>query len=140
MKKLIEAARHSEFVRKKNKFLRFQFAAVLATGVDFIMTILFKEYVGMYYTWAVAAGATCGAIVAFSFNRYWVFKSMERHAGHQAIRYIFVVLGGILLNTTGTYLITSGLQMPYLVSKAITSLIIGFTYSYHFSKRFVFYA
>lgn len=140
MKKLFQAARQSNFVRKKNKFLRFQLAAVLATGVDFLMTIFFKEYIHLYYTEAVALGATCGAVAAFTFNRYWVFKSLEKHPAEQAMRYLLVVSGGIILNTTGTYLFTSGLELPYLVSKAITALIIGFTYSYQFSKRFVFYA
>ena len=122
------------------KFLRFQLTALLATAIDFFITILLKEIFKIHYTFAVAGGATAGAFTAFSINRYWVFHSIKRHPINQSIRYFFVASGSILLNTFGTYLFTESFHLSYLVSKAIIALIIGFTYSFYFSKRFVFYA
>lgn len=123
----------------RNRFMRFQVTAVLATAIDFIMTIFFKEAVGMHYSYAVGGGATCGAITAFSINRYWVFRSVEAHPIRQAVRYILVAVGSVVLNTAGTYAVTEGFHFPYLISKTIVGIIVGFTYSYHLSKRFVFY-
>jgi putative flippase GtrA len=124
----------------KKKFLKFQLTAFLATSIDFLVTIILKENIGVYYTLAVAGGAFAGACTAFTINRYWVFKSLVGHPVSQGLRYILVAAGSIVLNTAGTYLLTESIHSPYLVSKAIVSLIIGFTYSYYFSKRFVFYA
>lgn len=124
---------------KRNHFFRFQLTAIIATAVDFLMTIFFKEVCQFHYTYAVASGAICGAITAFTVNRYWVFKSLETHPVKQAIRYIMVVAGSVVLNTAGTYLMTEKFNFQYLISKSIVGLIVGFTYSYHFSKRFVFY-
>ena len=122
------------------RFFRFQLTALLATSVDFFLTIVLKENFHLYYATAVAGGACAGAITAFTINRYWVFRSLENHPVGQLFRYFLVAFGSVLLNTAGTYLFTEGFQTSYLVSKAIVSLIIGFTYSYYFSKRFVFYA
>ena len=121
-------------------FFRFQLTALMATTVDFFITILLKEKFHIHYTLAVAGGAGSGAITAFAINRYWVFRSLEKHPLEQLIRYFIVAIGSILLNTAGTYLLTESFHFSYLVSKAIVALVIGFTYSYYFAKRFVFYA
>lgn len=122
------------------KFLRFQMTAILATSVDFLITIFLKEQFQMHYTVAVAGGAFAGAFTAFSLNRYWVFHSFAKQLLGQGLRYVMVAAGSILLNTGGTYLLTESFYFSYLVSKAIIAIIFGFTYSYYFSKRFVFYA
>jgi putative flippase GtrA len=127
-------------LNNNKKFLRFQLTAIIATVVDFLFTIILKEIYHLNYSIAVAIGATLGAITAFSINRYWVFRSMETHPVEQGLRYLLVAAGSIVLNTAGTYLLTELTYFPYIVSKAIIALVIGFTYSYYFSKRFVFYA
>ncbi len=125
--------------KKSSPFFRFQLTAFIATIVDFLITILVKELTSLHYSWAVAIGAACGAITAFSINRYLVFQSLQTHPAQQAIRYLLVVIGSIVLNTFGTYLVTENFHSQYLISKAIIAILVGFTYSYHFSKRFVFY-
>jgi putative flippase GtrA len=122
------------------KFMRFQLTAVIATSIDFCVTILLKEFYHVYYPLAVCCGAIAGAITAFSINRLWVFASLGGHPLTQGLRYLIVVAGSIILNTAGTWFITEFLKLPYLVSKASIALLVGFTYSYYFSKRFVFYA
>ncbi len=134
-----------QYLKKHNvsgnlkKFFRFQLTALLATSIDFFITILLKEKFQMHYTHAVAGGAVAGAFAAFTINRNWVFNSLEKHPVGQGIRYALVATGSILLNTIGTYFLTESIHISYLVSKASIALIIGFTYSFYFSKRFVFY-
>lgn len=137
---VVEKIKEMNSQANKERFLRFQFTALMATCVDFLVTILLKENLTTNYSLAVAGGASSGACAAFIINRYWVFKSFEKNPISQAIRYILVALGSIVLNTAGTYLLTESAHSPYLVSKAIIALILGLTYSYYFSKRFVFYA
>src|SRR3954463_14750152 len=90
--------------KNKTKFLRFQLTALLATFVDFLVTILMKEVAGIHYSVSVACGATAGAITAFTINRYWVFRALEKHPVEQAVRYMLVAGGSIVLNTAGTYI------------------------------------
>ena len=129
-----------ELLTKNRHFLRFQLTALLATTIDFAITIVFESMVGFHYSLAIALGATFGAMTAFFINRFWVFSSMKTHPAEQAMKYFLIVAGSIFLNTTGAYLLTETTMLTYLISKAIVSIIIGFTYSYYFSKRFVFYA
>lgn len=123
-----------------NKFLRFQMSALIATAVDFLVTLLLKEKFQIFYAWAVAGGATSGACTAFTINRHWVFQTTHKHPVAQGLKYLIVAGGSVVLNTSGTYLFTELFSWPYLISKAVVALIIGFTYSYYFSRRFVFNA
>jgi putative flippase GtrA len=125
---------------QKKKFFKFQLTALLATAVDFSMTIILKEKADIYYPWAVAGGATCGAVTAFTINRYWVFRALKHHPLIQAVRYIIVAAGSVILNTAGTFALNETLQPGYIYSKAIVAVIVGFTYSWYLSKKFVFYA
>ena len=124
--------------RPAKRFVRFQITALTATLIDFLVTIMLKENLGLHYSWAVGGGATSGALAAFTINRYWVFRSLERHPFIQAFRYLLVATGSVLLNTGFTYVATEATHAPYLVSKAVVALVIGFTYSYYFSRRFVY--
>lgn len=139
-KKNLMMVKESRFFTQNRRFLRFQMTALFATTIDFLMTILFESYIGFHYSLAVALGATCGGLSAFLLNRSWVFASFGTHPVRQATKYLFVVAGSIILNTAGTYLLTESTMLTYLISKAIVAMILGFTYSYYFSKRFVFYA
>ena len=105
-----------------------------------MVTILLREGAGLYYVIAVGAGALAGGITAFILNRRWVFRAFGDHPAKQAVRYMLVSGGSVVLNTAGTWFLTEVFTGQYLISKIIVSVLIGFTYSYYFSKRFVFYA
>ena len=135
--KYFKSLKYSENFKK---FIRFQLTALFATSIDFFVTIMLKEYFHQNYTLAVGLGACTGALAAFTVNRYWVFRSLERNPISQGFRYFTIAAGSVILNTSGTYILTESINISYIVSKAIVALIIGFTYSFYFSKRFVFYA
>lgn len=119
-------------------YLKAQITALLATTVDFTITILLAEWLKVWYLEAVAAGAACGAITAFLLNRSWVFRAQEKALHFQALRYLLVAAGSWFLNTGGVYLLTETTGISYLVSKSLVSIIVGLTYNYMLAKRFVF--
>src|SRR5258706_6346770 len=96
------------------KYLCTQLVAIIATGVDFTATILFKEVFGFNYVIAVGISAACGAITAFMLNRHWVFKAFHSPILHQAFRYLVALGGSVLLNTAGTFMLTETFGLPYL--------------------------
>ncbi len=122
-----------------NKYFHTQVVALIASAIDFAVTIFLKEIGGFNYVAAVGLGACCGAVTAFMLNRHWVFKAFHSHILHQALRYIIASGGGVLLNTSGTYALTETFGLPYLLSKTLVSLVIGLTYSFYVVRSFVFH-
>lgn len=119
-------------------FIKAQAASFTATALDFSVTIILKELAGSWYLLASVLGTISGGIVNFTMNRRWVFSARDRKMHSQAIRYIFVWIGNLLLVSAGVFMLTHYGGISYLVSKIAVSVIVGFFYNYTLQKRFVF--
>ena len=119
-------------------FLKAQLSSLVATAVDFGVTIFFVELLGVGYVTAAVNGAVAGAITNFLINKFWSFKRGNKRTAAQGIRYGLVWLGSISLNVGGSNLLITVFKMPYLLSKIITSVIIGITFNYTLQKHYVF--
>lgn len=119
-------------------FLKAQAASLTATVVDFGVTILLKEVFHCWYLLASVLGTISGGIVNFSMNRSWVFQARDQKIHFQAIKYILVWIGNLVLVSGGVFVFTHYVGLSYLVSKIIVSLTVGIGYNYVLQKKFVF--
>jgi putative flippase GtrA len=121
-----------------NKFLRAQGASFVSTMVDFGFTILLKELCGVWYIASSSAGSILGGVANFVLGRRWVFKAAELAPGSQAMRYLLIWGGSILLNITGVWLLTGIGHLNYLYSKILTAVFVGIFFNYLLQNRYVF--
>jgi putative flippase GtrA len=120
------------------KFLKAQASSLIATIADFLVTIVCKEVLGVWYLLANILGVITGGLVNFWINRDWVFDGREKAARYQAIRYFIIWTGNLALNASGVWLLTQYSSYNYLTSKIVVSLIVGWTYNYFLQKNYVF--
>ncbi len=109
-----------------------------ATVVDFLVTVVAVELFGSWYVLATVAGTVSGGITHFSLGRNWVFHSADPDVAAQAVRYFVIWTGSLLLNATGVYVITHYTGVSYIISKVVTSLVVGMGYNYLMQKKYVF--
>lgn len=133
-------------------FLRAQFSSQLASLTDFLVTIVLAKVFNVFYVYATFTGSVFGGIINCALNYKWTFKSTDVKKKHVAIKYITVWIGSIILNTTGTYLVTELLgnfvwlrdllghlfDDVFIVSKIFVSLIVGFLWNYNMQRLFVY--
>ena len=119
-------------------FIKAQAASLTATIVDFTVTILLKEVFHCWYLLASILGTISGGVVNFTMNRSWVFHANDQKIQYQAIKYILVWVGNLVLVSGGVFLLTNYGNISYVVSKISVSLVVGFFYNYILQKRFVF--
>jgi putative flippase GtrA len=119
-------------------FFKFQTAAIIATLVDFTVTILLTEIAGINYLISTSTGSITGGIVNFLLGRKWVFKASYLPAGRQLFRYLLTWVISILLNITFVIILTELVKFNYIISKIITAVLIGITFNFSMQKRFVF--
>ncbi|PBQ32815.1 GtrA family protein [Sphingobacteriaceae bacterium] len=119
-------------------FLKAQFSALIATGVDFLVMICLVEILEWHYTLAVFVGAIGGALTNFLVNRYWAFDLIEQPVKQQSLKYSLVWMGSVLLNVSGVYLMTQVFKVSYIFSKIMVAIIVGLSFNYLLQKNFVF--
>ncbi|WP_299825664.1 GtrA family protein [uncultured Pontibacter sp.] len=119
-------------------FLKAQTASLVASAVDFLVTILAVELLGLWYVAGTVVGTVSGGITHFSLGRNWVFKASDKTIPAQAVKYFLVWNGSLILNASGVYVITHYGGVNYVYSKILTSLLVGIFYNYFIQKRYVF--
>ena len=120
-------------------FVRYIFSAGAATMTDFSVLAFFKEIVGLNPVPATFIGACCGATVAFLLGRNWTFLSKDGAVSSQGIKFFFVVIGSILLNTFGEYIFTEVIHIGhYMIARIITAMLVGIGYNFPLQRYFVF--
>ncbi|GAB3834302.1 GtrA family protein [Pontibacter sp. E15-1] len=119
-------------------FLKAQAASLVASAVDFLVTIIAVELCGFWYLAGTTVGTVSGGVTHFTLGRTWVFHAADKTIPAQAIKYFLVWNGSLLLNASGVYVITHYGGGSYVYSKVITSVLVGFFYNYLIQKRYVF--
>ena len=133
-------------------FLRAQLSSQLASFIDFLVTIVLANVFNLFYVYATFTGSICGGITNCIVNYRWTFKAMHIKKRYVAIRYIFVWIGSIFLNTTGIFLMTELIKkipllmkVPdliydniFIISKIVVSLLVGIGWNYVMHRFFVY--
>ena len=122
-------------------FLKAQAASIIGSAADFLVYMVMVQLTantpGMV-SLATAEGAIAGGIVNFLISRKWVFSGGQKRKHVQALRYVLVWIGSILLNSLGMYLISYYTTLNFAVARVLVGVLIGVTYNYSLQKRFVF--
>ncbi|MFT3683273.1 MAG: GtrA family protein [Ferruginibacter sp.] len=122
-----------------NDFIKTQAVLILGSFADFGITFLIAGIFNCWYVAATIAGNITGAVLQFYLSRNWVFSNSKKNtAGPQLFRFILMWAGNILLSALLTYLLTQNMQLHYLLSKLLVSVILGLSYTYYVSKKIVF--
>ena len=120
-------------------FTKAQLASILATAVDFLVYFFLYRTLGIWYLLSSATGTICGGITHFLVSRHWVFRAGEGKWSNQAVRYVLVWAGNLVLNTSVLYLLTQWTGTAYATANKIgIAVAVAIFYNYVLQKRFVF--
>jgi putative flippase GtrA len=119
-------------------FYRSQFASIVATAADFIITIFLTQVCGVWYVLSNYCGALTGAIISFLLGRNWAFNRTGKKWEWQAIRYGITSFLSININTYGVWLLTENLDIHYTISKTIVAILVGICFNFPMFRYFVF--
>jgi len=123
-------------------FAKAQVSSLIGGLTDYSIMVFFTEVFHVHYTISIAIGGIIGAIVNFSLNRAWTFRSKELRYessfNKQLLKFVLVVLNSIFLKSSGTYLITTFLKIDYKISRIIVDLLVSIGLNYTLQRYWVF--
>ena len=119
-------------------FFKANIASLTASFCDYLITIIFKEFLLAEAVRASIAGTIFGGVVNFLTGRHYVFRSFNASSFFRARRYFFTWIGNLILNALGVYLLTDLGGVHYIIAKLSTSLTVAVAYNYPIQKKYVF--
>lgn len=133
-----------KYIRKEKifPFLKAQVSAFVGGAVDYSLMIFFTEVFHIHYTISICIGGIIGAIVNFSINNKWSFKTQNEFYKNsvrtQLFKFVLVVANSILLKSYGTYLLSTHFNIDYRISRITIDLIVSLLFNYSLQKYWVF--
>ncbi|GAB4029564.1 GtrA family protein [Spirosoma jeollabukense] len=119
-------------------FFKVQATSLLASGIDFLTTVLCVQLWHYWYLSASVTGAVVGGLVNFIVSKKWTFAESRQPVASQLSRFVLVWLGNAGANATGLFVTTHFLGVQYLVAKTVVGILVGISYNYFLQKDFVF--
>lgn len=99
------------------KFMKFCVVGVSGTAIDFALTYVCKEWLGIKKLVANAIGFVVAATTNYILNRVWTFESVNSQVGLEYVKFFGVSLVGLGINTTILYLLNEKLHWNFYLSK-----------------------
>jgi len=132
----------NELVKRALIFGKAQVSAFIGGMVDYGVMIFCTEVFHIHYVYSIGISGVIGAVVNFSLNKSWTFRSKESPYKHsinvQLLKFICVVTGSILLKSSGTYGVTTLLKIDYKISRLLVDLVVSLLFNFNLQKYWVF--
>ncbi len=119
-------------------FIKYNISSIIATLIDFLVLVILTEFFAVWYLISAVAGAVSGGITSFLLGRHWAFKKKSGNLYRQAFKYALTWIESMLLNVGGLYFFVDILNVQYVLSKVIVSIIVGLGFNYLMQKYFIF--
>ncbi|HEV2412224.1 MAG TPA: GtrA family protein [Candidatus Saccharimonadales bacterium] len=138
MKQTISRVFRDKTQNKYVQFFRYGFVSTLALVVDFGGLVALKQYGHINYLVAASISFIAGLIVNYSLSRLWVFHSSKiENVRYEFLLFSLIGLVGLGLTDLILWVLTSGLGLYYVLSKAVATVIVYF-WNFGVRKRYVF--
>ena len=117
------------------KFLKFGVVGLIGVGIDFFITWLCKEKMGVNKYISNTIGFSFAVINNFLWNRYWTFEANNQAFAEQFLKFLLIAVAGLAINTLLLYLLVKLLKINFYVTKL---LVIGLVFFWNFFMNYFF--
>lgn len=106
--------------------LKFGLVGASGVAVDFGVTWLLKEKMGVHKYVANSFGFLCAATNNYIWNRLWTFENHDPDVATQYMVFILVSLGGLVFNNAALWFFHDKRGMNFYASKALAVFVAMF--------------
>jgi putative flippase GtrA len=115
--------------------LKYGLVGISGMAVDFSVTWLCKERIGLNKYIANSLGFSLAVVNNFLLNRYWTFAQSQTAALPQFGKFTIISIGGLLINNLLLYLFINYSKTNFYIAKL---LVIGIVFFWNFFMNQLF--
>lgn len=108
------------------RFIKFGMVGFSGLVIDFFITWLFKEKIGLNKYLSNGLGFLFGVVNNYFLNKYFTFQNKDSHLASQFFSFLIISVIGFLLNTIFLYLLQKNTKINFYVCKAIVTVLVFF--------------
>ncbi|QDW24350.1 GtrA family protein [Pedobacter sp. KBS0701] len=115
------------------KLIRFGIVGLIGTAVDFGVTFIVKEKLGINKYVANTFGFILAVVNNYFLNKYWTFNNVYGNSFIQFLIFCTISIVGLLINLGVIYVFNTSKKYPFYVTKVIGVAIVAL---WNFSMNF----
>lgn len=111
--------------RSLMRFGKYSFVGFSTFLIDFALLFLLTDILKLHYLWAAGSAFLFATSINYIVNRRLVFKGTTRSRSAGYVYFLLIASGGLLIVTSGMYLLVEVLGLYYLLARILVSLLTG---------------
>jgi putative flippase GtrA len=120
------------------QIFRYLLSGLFAFFVDAFILFSLTEYFNFHYLLSTVLAYSVGIFVSYIINIIWVFNNRkQKRQSIEILFFILITLFGLLITYVSMWYFTSKLEIYYLISKVITTVIV-FVWNFIMKKKILF--
>jgi dolichyl-phosphate beta-glucosyltransferase len=124
-------------IKKNIVFLKYSIVWVSSTIVDMLSLYIFVDILNINLYLSVVISFLLAVINWFLLNKIWTFDDKSKKYKRQFVKFLIVSIIWLCLSLSFMYIFVDVLDIYYLLSKALTSIIVLF-WNYFWNKTWTF--
>lgn len=125
------------FFKKNIVFFKYCIVWISSTLVDIWSLFILVDLLNINLYFSVVISFLLAVINGFSWNKFWTFEDSSKKIKTQFVKFLIISLIWLLITLWLMYLFVDILKINYLISKALTSIIVLF-WNYFWNKVWTF--
>lgn len=128
---------YGQLLSRKRVFLKFLVAGGICGLLDLILLYLFTSVFGLWYLYSGIISFFIVSVFGFFLNKKITFQDARKNSPNQYVKYIIVILIGMIINNIFLFVLTGVFAVWYIASRIFSSLI-ALIWNYYGNRRFIF--
>ena len=126
----------SSAIRRHKRIVKFLFSGVSAAGLEYVVFLLLEYLTDTPTTVSQAISFSCGLVVSFILNKFWVFEAKSKSA-YKREAILFLIVGFSNLVITTALIGVLSMYMAAFIAKFILMACVA-TWNYLLFKSVIF--
>lgn len=112
--------------RGLRQLVKFSIVGTINFILDWTIYLTLTRFLGVYYVLAKALSFVAGATSSFIFNRRWTFRSTNPRRFRQLVKFLFVAVVGLGLNTMILYIAVEYFKLHDIIGLLFATAMVTF--------------
>ena len=106
-----------------SEFFRFSCVGAFGAGFLFFILILLVQFFQIHAVIASTIGFSFGALINYTLNYRWTFKSQKKHKSAMP-KFFFIAVIGMIFNAAIMGLLINSFEVHYLISQIAATFVV----------------